>query len=166
MKVSNADEEVSSELSLEERYKEISRRKAYKVMEETAETGDRIIVAADTEIVFNGVPYGKPKTIDEAREVIKSFLGKDIYAYTGNAVLLMKDNKIEEEICETDYTKMHIDLITDEELENYLHSVDVCSICGGINISYTPFAHAISGRKSTAEGMTIHYLKQISYQGN
>lgn len=165
VRVSNADEEVSEELSLEEKYKAISSKKAYKVMEETKGQGDRIIVAADTEIVFDGVSYGKPKTIDDARNIIKEFLGKDVYAYTGNTILVIKNEMIEEKVCETDYTRIHVNEITDEELESYLNSVNVCSICGGINIDMTPFIYVVSGRKSTAEGMTMQFLKDVSFQG-
>jgi len=165
VKVSDADENVTEDVSLEERYKIISRRKAYKVMEETQEEGDRIIASADQEIVFDGIPYGKPKTIDDARELIKKFMGNQVQAYVGNTILVVKDGKIEEEICETDFSTLYVDKVSDTELEQYLNSVNVCSICGGININMTPFVHIVSGRKSTARGMTIQYLKKASYQG-
>ena len=86
--VSNADETPDESKSYEEQLKDISKRKAMKVLEETSSRGKRIIVAADQNIVFNGNMYGKPKTLEDARYLIKTMFGRDdIYAYTGKCAI-------------------------------------------------------------------------------
>ena len=78
--VSNADETPNENFSFEEELKDISMRKATAVLKITQNRGKRIIVAADQNIVFDGVMYGKPKSIEESRELIKKMYGRnDIY---------------------------------------------------------------------------------------
>ena len=158
------DETPDETLSLEKQFEDIARRKAIQGMKETAGRGDRILVSADQNMVFQGICYGKPKDIDEARQVIKSFMGQVIEAYVGNTVLVIKDEQIVDEICKTDVAKMYVEPISDEELERYLKEYDVCSICAGLSIRIAPFMKLVEGRRSTAEGMTTQFLRRLSYQ--
>ncbi len=55
----------------------------------------RLIIASDQNIVFNEMMYGKPKTIAEARSLLSQMRGsEEVYAYTGNSVLLAENDKI------------------------------------------------------------------------
>jgi len=157
--VSNVDETPVKKLSIPEQMKDISMRKALAVMDMANEPEDHIIVAADQNIFFNGIMYGKPKNIDEARQIIKSMQGSnEIYAYVGNTVLYISKSKVEKHINQFDIAKMRMDYISDEELENYLATKSPLSRCAGINIIETPFLHLVEGRISTARGMTIECL--------
>ena len=64
--VSNADETPDESKSFKNQLAEISMRKAKTVFEATKDRGLRLIIAADQNIVFDNVMYGKPKSIDEA----------------------------------------------------------------------------------------------------
>ncbi len=93
--VSNADETPDKSKSFSNQLAEISMRKAKTVFEETKDRGLRLIIAADQNIVFNGMMYGKPKSIDEARNFLSQMKGsEEVYAYTGNAVLLAENDRI------------------------------------------------------------------------
>ena len=116
----------------------------------------------DLSDVFDNVMYGKPKSIDEARTLIKSMRGtEELYAYTGNAVLLADKDKILQSINITDVARLSVDDISDEEVENYLKIGNCLSICGGISINNALFVHLKEGRMSTARGMTLEYAKEI-----
>lgn len=162
VRVSNADETPDSSKCYEDQLAEISLRKAMKVFKETSDRGPRIIVSADQNIFFNGVMYGKPKNIAEARDVIKSMMGRDdVFAYTGNTVIYADHNLPRKVICETDIARMELAEVSDEELEEYLKTQNPLAKCAGINLTETPFLHLAEGKLSTASGMTIEYLHDM-----
>ena len=157
--VSNVDETPIKEFSLTEQMNDISMRKALAVMDMAKETEDHIIVAADQNIFFNGIMYGKPTTIEEARELIKKMQGSnEIYSYVGNTVLYVSNSQIQRSINECDIARMCMDYIADEELEKYLSTDIPLTRCAGINIADTPGLHLEEGKMSTARGMTVQYL--------
>lgn len=160
--VSDADETPDESKSFKNQLAEISMRKAKKVFEETMDRGLRLIVAGDQNIVFDNVMYGKPKSIEAARELLLSMMGsEEVYAYTGNAVLLADKDNILQSINVTDVARMSVDTISDERLEEYLTKSKCLSYCGGISIAYANFVHLKEGRMSTAKGMTIEYAKEM-----
>lgn len=157
--VSNVDETPNEELSLTEQLNDISNRKALAVMNMVKESEDHIIVAADQNIFFNGIMYGKPETIEEARQIIKSMQGSnEIYAYVGNTVLYISNSTILKCINKSDIARLRMDYISDEELETYLATGLPLSKCAGINITSTPGLHLEEGKLCTARGMTVEFL--------
>ena len=87
--ISDADETPDESKSFKDQLAEIAMRKAMTVFEETKERGRRLIIAGDQNIVFDGKMYGKPESIDDARNLLKKMSGSnEVYAYTGNAILL------------------------------------------------------------------------------
>ena len=160
--VSNADETPDKSKSFKNQLAEISMRKAQTVFEMTKDRGVRLIIAGDQNIVFNGIMYGKPKTIAEARNLLSQMRGsEEVYAYTGNAVLLAKNGKILQSVNITDVARLSVDNISDEEMDNYLRDGTCLSICGGISINNALFVHLKEGRLSTAKGMTLEYVKEM-----
>ena len=160
--VSNADETPDESKNFRNQLADISMRKAMKVFDETLDRGLRLIIAADQNIVFEDVMYGKPKTLDEARLLIMKMMGsEEVYAYTGNAVLLAEGEDIFQSINVTDVSRMSVDKITDDELEIYLSDGKCLTYCGGISISNSNFVHLKEGRMSTARGMTLEYAKEL-----
>lgn len=134
-------------------------RKALAVMDMVKETEDYIIVAADQNIYFDGVMYGKPQSIEEARTLIKRMQGcNEIYAYVGNTVLYISNSTVIKHISKCDIARIRMDYISDEELEHYLETGSPLAKCGGINILHTPGLHLEAGKLCTAKGMTTDYL--------
>lgn len=160
--VSDADETPNENKSFRSQLSEIAMRKANVIFEKTIHQGKRLIIAADQNIVFDGNMYGKPETIDDARKLIQSMQGhEDIYAYTGNAILLADGSEILENINLTDIARMSMDEISDEILEDYLKNHKPLSKCGGISITDATFIHLKEGRYSTACGMTIEFAEEL-----
>ena len=160
--VSNADETPDESKSFKDQLAEIAMRKAKTVFDATKDRGLRIIVAGDQNMVFNNKMYGKPESIEEARKLLRQMRGsEEIYAYTANAVLLAKKDKILQSINITDVARLSVDNISDNEAENYLKDGTCLSFCGGISIHNASFVHLKEGRMSTANGMTIEYLKEL-----
>ena len=144
-----------------ENLKNISRAKADEVMGKTDSYGHRVIVCADQMINFEGKMYGKPKSMDEARATIKSFLGKNVKACVGNTIFEVNNGKIIREICTVDEAVLEVESVSDEELENYLENGNPFNKCGGINVKQTPFVRLVEGKMSTARGITVELLKDF-----
>ena len=160
--VSDADETPNKSKSFRAQLAEIAMRKANVVLRRTSDRGIRLIIAADQNIVLDGHMYGKPKSIDDARKLIKSMQGRnDIYAYTGNAVLVVDGIEVLESTNTTDIARMSMDKISNEVLENYLENNDPLSKCGGFSITDAPFVHLQEGKYSTACGMTIEIAQEM-----
>lgn len=160
--VSDADETPDERKSWRDQLAEISMRKAETVLKATKERGRRLIIAGDQNMVFDGKMYGKPKTIEGARELLCQMRGtEELYAYTGNAVLLAEGEKILQSINVTDTARLSVDNISDEELEAYLASGKCLSYCGGVSITDANFVHLKEGRMSTARGMTLEFAKEL-----
>ena len=65
--------------------------------------------------------YGKPKDINSARELIKSMEESDkIYAYVENAIIYANGDKIIKVINNCDISRMRMDKLPEEQLEDYL----------------------------------------------
>ena len=160
--VSDADEPPDLSKSFGEQLQDISMRKAKIVFEKTINRGKRIIVAADQNMVFDNVMYGKPSSIQEARELLKSMMGKDnIFAYTGNTVIYADGNQIIKTINNYDISRLSMDILSDEKLEDYLKNSKPLTRAGGIMVKGCDFTHLQEGRLSTAYGMTIEYLQEM-----
>ena len=161
--VSDADETPNETKSFRAQLAEIAMRKANVVLSQTSERGIRLIIAADQNIVFDGHMSGKPENIDNARKLIRSMQGRDdIYAYTGNAVFIADGAEVLESTNITDISRLSMDKISDEELEDYLEKQAPLTKCGGFSITDAPFVHLQEGRYSTACGMTIEIAQEMS----
>ena len=160
--VSDADETADESKNFRNQVAEIAMRKAQAVFERTKDRGPRVILAADQNIAFEGKMYGKPKSIAAARKLIGSMRGSDqIFAVTGNAMLLADGDQILQSINLTDTARFSLDDISDEELDAYLKDERCLTICGGISLVTTPFLHHKEGRRSTANGMTLEYATEL-----
>jgi len=160
--VSNADETPDLSKTFEDQLAEIAMRKAQKVFQKTKERGLRLVVAADQNVVFENRMYGKPKTVEEARKLLKKMRGsEEIYFYSGNAILLAEGDEILQSLNLTDVARVSMDEISDEELEKYLKQKTCLEVCGGITITQNPFIHLKEGRYSTVAGMTLEYVREM-----
>jgi len=81
---SGYEEEMHLDLSPEKLAEHLSFHKAKPVSESNP---DAIVIAADTFIVFNGKYLGKPKTEEEARDMLKSLSGKSQEIITGVTIM-------------------------------------------------------------------------------
>ena len=93
---SNADETLTKGLSLEEQSKELAYKKAKSIFDKTQ--GNRIVIGADTLVVKNGKTYGKPKDLNEAKQMLLE-LNNDVHqVITSLAILVEKEKKQEENV--------------------------------------------------------------------
>ncbi len=160
--VSDADETPDEAKSLKDQLAEIAMRKAMVVFEATKKRGRRLIIAADQNIAFENVLYGKQKTVKAARELLCKMRGSDeIYSYTGNAIILADGDKILQTVNLTDTARLVMDDLSDDEIEEFLKLDTWKTVCGAANINNSFFVRLKEGRLSTAQGMTLEYAKEL-----
>ena len=96
--------------------------------------GPAIVIAADTVVVLDGHILGKPRTSDDARNMLAKLSGRTHSVVTGVALIRLPDAE-RRRFVET--THVHFSTLTDEELTRYLATGE-CSDKAG--------AYAIQGR--------------------
>ena len=96
--------------------------------------GSAIVIAADTEVVLDGHVLGKPRTSDDARNILKQLSGRTHSVMTGVALIRLPD-------CErrhfVETTLVHFATLSEEEITEYLASEEPFDKAG---------AYAIQGR--------------------
>lgn len=113
---SNHTENVRSRLKPRELAKAISREKALAVADKYK---DAIVIAADTFIVLKGKIMGKPKTKEEAKDMLSALSGKSHSVITGFTALDTSGTKTLSKSVET---KVHVKRLSPEEIDSYVDS--------------------------------------------
>lgn len=120
---------------------------------------EAIIVAADTFCYVEGKILEKPKTLDEAREMLAFQSGKEIEALTGYAFLNTKKN-LQESGCEKVLVKMRH--LSADEIERYVANEPVLTWSAAFSPAYDSgmaLIESISGNLTAfSHGLPINLL--------
>jgi septum formation protein len=81
--------------------------------------GPAIVIAADTVVVLEGAILGKPRTSEDARQMLEKLSGRTHSVLTGVALIRLPDVE-RREFIET--TQVHFASISKEEIVKYLSS--------------------------------------------
>ena len=160
--VSKADESLEDGLKPSEQASRISYLKAKTVFDET--TGDRIVIGSDTMVVKDGKIYGKPKSRENAKEILKELLMGDRAhtVVTGLCVLIQKGDEYKEYIT-FDEAKVCFKEMSDDEIEKWIDTGKVMDKAGAYSLQdeFGKHIEKIDGNFFTVIGMPIHKLYDI-----
>lgn len=78
---------------------------------------DAIVIAADTLIVFQGKILGKPRSREDAQEMLRRISNKSHSVITGFTIIDTRKNKT---ISQTVETKVYFRKLSEKEIENYV----------------------------------------------
>ena len=95
---------------------DLSRQKALAVSKNLKEG---VILSADSIIYIDNKKIEKPKTKEQAREMLKSLSGKVNYAVTGVTIIDLYQNQT---ITLNEVTEVYFDELSDEEIEWYIEN--------------------------------------------
>jgi septum formation protein len=109
--------------------------------------GPAIIIAADTVVTLDGMILGKPRTTEDARQMLEKLSGRTHSVLTGVALIRLPDVE-RREFLET--THVHFGALDEEEIVRYLSSGEPFDKAG---------AYAIQGRA----GRYIHRIEGCYY---
>ena len=81
--------------------------------------GPAIVIAADTVVALDGAVMGKPRTSQDARNMLEKLSGRTHSVITGVALVRLPDVERREF---TEITQVHFTALSDEEIVKYLSS--------------------------------------------
>jgi len=126
--VSNIEEHISNKKDIKLQIKELALRKAWDVSKDFTEG---IIVGADTLVVKDGKPLGKPRNYSEAKSMLTMLSGTTHQVITGVAlVMLPKRNTLVDSMV----TSVTFRGLTEEEIEGYLSTGEYVDKAGAYGI--------------------------------
>ncbi|MEA3514752.1 MAG: Maf family protein [Nanoarchaeota archaeon] len=154
---SNYEEDMTMRLEPKDLVKTLALGKAKEVAdrqekEAEEEKTEAIVIGIDTFITYNKKLLGKPKSVNEAREMLKMISGKTIRAHTGVAII---DIKNKNEIIDYDLTEIMLANLTYTEIDNYINTGEPLDKAGAIGIQGlgSIFIKNINGCFSGAVGL-------------
>ena len=160
VKVSDVDETLKENLTIQEQIKDLAHRKAKAVLDTIGE--DCIVIGADTIVEKNGKIYGKPKTKQEAYEMLKE-LSNDIHqVVTGVCVLKQENGKVTCYVDE-DTTQIEIKPLTDQEIMDWIDSGEAMDKAGAYAIQgkFAVHIQKMNGNYHSVIGLPINKLYDI-----
>jgi MAF protein len=113
-------------------YATLVKRNALKKAKEVAKkVKGGIVIAADTIVVQDKKLFGKPKDLKDAKKMLKKLSLKPQWLYTGIAIIEQEKNK---RLVDYEKTKIYMDELTDEEIDNYFAQVFPLDKAGSFDI--------------------------------
>ena len=158
--VSNADETMDNNLTLEEMSQKIAYKKAKNVFERT--TGDRIVIGSDTLVIKNNKIYGKPKNEEDAFNMIKELKNGEHKVITSLSVF-KEENGNQSEYLDYDISTIEIKNMTDEEILSWIKSGEAIDKAGAyaIQSKFEVYINKINGNYYSIMGLPINKLYDV-----
>ena len=105
---------VDSEEKLIERIERLATLKAYSVAQSNPA---RLVLGADTIVVIDGVVLGKPRDLDDAREMLGMLQGRTHHVFTSLALVNIASGL---ELCGAEKTAVTFNPLSPRKIENYI----------------------------------------------
>ena len=154
IRVADIDETMDANASPYDEVARVSREKALAV----SRGADDIVIAADTIVVCQGKVLGKPRTPEEATEMLCLLSGRDHQVMTGMTVV--RGNR---EISCTEVTDIHFRELSQKEIDAYVATKEPMDKAGayGIQGGAALFAEKMVGDYYNVMGLPVCKLRQI-----
>lgn len=158
--VSNCEEKYDDGKTIYEQCLDISYQKALNVYNQM--DGERIVIGVDTIVNFNNKVYGKPKSKEDAINMLKDLSGNCHEVITGISMLIYKDSNYYEEMI-YDVSKVYIDKMDDLEINEWVLNDDVCDMAGGYGIQteFGKYIRKIEGSYYNIVGLPIDIIYKL-----
>ena len=158
IQVSHKEEIYISETP-DEIVKELALLKAKDIAEQN-DAKNLLVIGADTVVAHKGAILGKPKSKEDAFEMIKGFQGDKHQVYTGVAILDYDVDGNETIVNHAVKTDVYVNSMTDEEIWNYIESDNVMDKAGsyGIQSGFAVYIEKIEGDYFNVVGLPISYI--------
>ena len=155
-------EETYTSTEPEEIVKELALLKAKDVAEQN-EAKNLIVIGADTVVAYGGAILGKPKSEEEAFQMINAFQGDKHQVYTGVAILDYDVEGNETVVNHAVQTDVYVNPMTEEEIWRYIHSDHVMDKAGsyGIQSGFAIHIEKIEGDYFNVVGLPISYVYEV-----
>ena len=120
------DETVAETLTPEEQVMILAERKAEAVAKDNP---DAYVIGADTLVFYQGKALGKPKTYDEAKQMLTTLSGNTHYVLTGTCVFHGDEKQVFYEKTEVTFWEL-----TEKQIEDYIRTGEPFDKAGSYGI--------------------------------
>lgn len=159
---SNVEENIEEGLTLNEQAKRLAYIKAKDIFDKTS--GNRIIIGSDTIVAKDERIYGKPKSINDAKNMIKELIAGDRVhsVLTSICIIIEQEGKIKE-YNDVDEVKVHLTDITDAQIDKWISTGKAMDKAGAYAIQeeFCVFIEKIDGNYSSVVGLPTHKVYEI-----
>ncbi|AHZ86084.1 Maf family protein [Bdellovibrio bacteriovorus] len=149
-------------LNVNDQILDIARRKASAALPllKSSRQDAFIVLCADTEVIFNGAPLGKPADRQDAYRILKLLSGK--YHEVITAVCLV-ESSTGKEVSQTETTKIYFRQLTDDEIWTYIDTGEPMDKAGayGIQGQGGKFIERFDGPFDNVVGLPIDLVKNL-----
>ena len=120
------------------------------------------VVGSDTVVVLDGIIIGKPRSEEEAKEMLRAESGKVNVVYTGIAVVTEKNGEAAA-LVDSDAASVRFTELTEDEIEAYVKTGEPMDKAGayGIQGSFSMFVEGVEGSYFTVVGLPVHKLYRM-----
>jgi septum formation protein len=135
----------------------LARRKAEAVLERS---GDAIVIGCDSLLDVDGVAFGKPPSVEEARTRWRTLGGRSATLMTGHCVIDARSGRRTAKVVSTNVS---FSAPSDAELEALLATGEALSVAGGFTLEgrAAPFIRSIEGDALNVMGISIAAFRHL-----
>lgn len=164
----NVSEYLEKNLTPEEQIKSIAQRKSSYATQAWTENSEQpyLILTADTMVVLDQQPLGKPESESMAFEMLKSLSGKTHQVVTALSFvsILSKPNlkMIQKEICVVETSEVQFKTLSDKEIQDYIKTGEPMDKAGsyGLQGLGQNFVIRISGSPDNVIGLSLKLFEK------
>lgn len=152
IKIADIDEKINKDNDLVKEIENISYLKALKIFKENKDT---VVIGADTIVVVNNEILGKPKSKQEAKQMLEKLQNNFHHVITGVTILSSKQSETFSNV-----SKVIFNPITSEEIDEYINTNEPMDKAGAYAIQGlgAKFINSIEGDYYAIMGLPISEL--------
>lgn len=160
---SHVDEDGVDGLPPEKAVTALAERKTITVAERLQDHGEgseAVVIGCDTMLLMDGVPYGKPESLDQARQWCQMQRRNTVNVVTGHCVV---DLAADRRTSGASWTDVQIGHISDDEIDAYLATGEALNAAGGLTIDGygAPFIAGLTGDHGTVIGISLPLVRHL-----
>lgn len=149
-------------LNVNEQILDIARRKAHAAFAALKASGkeDFLLISADTEVIYNNTPLGKPENSTDAHRILRLLSGKRHQVLT--AICLI-DGQSGKELSQIETTQIYFKELSDQEIWTYIESGEPMDKAGayGIQGLGRAFVQRFEGPFDNVVGLPLDLLSAM-----
>lgn len=159
------EEDMSQKMSIRKLSESLALQKAQDIFNQT--NGNRVIIGSDSMVFLKGKIFGKPKSDDEAFQMLKTLSNNWHNVITSLCVLIEKDGKTKQYLTH-EITKVKFMKLSDQMIFDYLKTGEHKDKAGAYALQGKSgkFVEKIHGNMSTVIGLPTCKLFKILTKEN
>lgn len=158
--VSHVEEKITSDIPAEV-VMSLAEQKAVDVAKEMPE--GTVILGADTVVAADGKILGKPKSHEEAYEMIRSLAGRSHQVYTGVCIVKKgPEGEADTVVSFYDETDVNVSPMTEKEIREYADSEEPMDKAGSYAVQgfFARYIDGLKGSYANVMGLPVHLVYQ------